>query len=353
MSPGGWIVAYLCRWLPHRAPTGLFPIGSPDEHSPVITTGNFSLTVRRVKRALAGRSVWLLVANSDGINVWCAAAGGALTENRVIDAVKVSELAGKVAHRELILPALSAPGVAPKPIHDETGFHVRLGPVYARDIPAYLEGNKSKPDHTCRFRPNLRHRLDMFLSMNFPFYVLVALVVAVFCRQYLLGTTLLFWSAIAVLYLFIDAIPGRTGWAQAAVAGTACVLGWLLFDWMTLGDPLRHWGWLIATFAIFLVAGIDLAGIATGRRSDPERLLIRLGCKRLGHVFSEERELGRITLDPDECEGCGICREICPLAVFGQPDPDGKTTLLNPDTCFACGACVKQCPESALHLTAD
>ena len=85
-----WLVAWLFRWLPRSAPTGLFAIGQPDPHSPVIATGNFSLTLARVRKALRGRDCWLLVAHSGGINVWCAADGGLFTHNHVIDAIKVS-----------------------------------------------------------------------------------------------------------------------------------------------------------------------------------------------------------------------------------------------------------------------
>jgi len=138
----GWIVSYLLRWLPHRAPTGLFPVGKPDASSPVLITANFTLTVKRVRQALAGRNVWLLVANSEGINVWCAATGGILTANRVVDAIKVSRLSDRVSHREVILPALSAPGVDREAVKRETGFSCQFGPVYARDIPAYFDAGK-------------------------------------------------------------------------------------------------------------------------------------------------------------------------------------------------------------------
>ncbi len=68
------------RLLPHRAPTGLVRIGDPGPESPVLLTGNFTLTVRRLRRVLEGTDAWLLVANSHGINVWCAAGGGHLTQ---------------------------------------------------------------------------------------------------------------------------------------------------------------------------------------------------------------------------------------------------------------------------------
>jgi len=346
-----WLVAYLCRWLPRAAPTGLVRIGDPDEHSPVLVTANFSLTIARVRRALSGRSAWLLIANSSGINVWCAAAGGLLTHLRVIDAVKTSGLADRVAHRRLTLPALSAPGIEVEPIREETGFQARFGPVYARDVPAYLDGGEKKTESMGRFDFGLAHRLDMLLPMNFPVYLAVAAVLGVFWPQHLLGYTLLFWSAVAFLYLFMDVIPGRTGWGQALLSAGLFVLVWAGVDAAVRGDLLAHRGWLIATFAIFLAAGLDLAGTASPRKSDAEVWMHRLGIGTCGGLLSE-RDLGAITLDGDRCRGCGNCFEICPVGVFGKLSADRKTTLRNRDACFACHACVTQCPEDALSLGA-
>jgi NAD-dependent dihydropyrimidine dehydrogenase PreA subunit len=344
-----WVVAHLCRWLPRATATGLVRLGDPDEHSPVLVTANFSLTVARVRRALRGRNVWLLVANSGGINVWCAAAGGLLTHHRVVDAVKTSGLAERVAHRRLILPALSAPGVETEPIRAATGFRARFGPVSARDLPGYLDGKEKKTEAMRRFDFGLAHRVDMFLSMNFPVYLAVAVVLVLFWPQHLFGYTILFWSAVTFLYLFLDVIPGRTGWGQALGSAALFAGVWAGVDAAVRGDPRAHWGWLLATFAIFLAAGLDLAGTASPRRSDSEVWLHRLGLGSFGGLFSE-RDLGTITLDRDQCRGCGSCLDICPVAVFGPPDLDGKTTLGDRDACFACHACVTQCPEDALGL---
>ena len=75
------------REFPHRDKTGLMKVGDPKRDSPVIVTGNYTETVRRVRAALKGENVWLLVANSKGINVWCAAGGGHLTHHDVISAI--------------------------------------------------------------------------------------------------------------------------------------------------------------------------------------------------------------------------------------------------------------------------
>ncbi len=352
MSLSGWFVAYLARWLPHRSARGLFPLGTPGPGSPVIVTCNFSLTVRRLRRALAGQDAWLLVADSDGINVWCAACGGHFTADRVIDALKVARLADKVNHRNIILPPLSAPGMDCKAIRQETGFQAHFGPVYARDLPAYLDAGGKKTESMCRFRFDLRHRLDMLLSMNFPIYAVAAIVLAVLAPQHLAGFTLLFWAATTALYLLIRVIPGKTGWHQAIFAAGVLVLAWAAIDTLLGSTPLRHGGWFLATFAVFFAAGFDLAGIASARKSDAEQFLSQLGCKRLGTLF-QQKDLGTITLDRDKCSGCGTCREICPLGVFGPPDQDHKTTIQRPAACFACGACVKQCLPSALTIRAE
>jgi NAD-dependent dihydropyrimidine dehydrogenase PreA subunit len=333
MGIGGWIISYLFRWLPHSVETGVFPIGSPDEDSPVIVTANFSLTVKRVKKALKGQDLWLLVANADGINVWCAAGGSIFTHNRVIDTIKISGLADKVKHREVILPALSAPAMDLKAIKEETGFRARFGPVYAKDIPAYLEAGRKKTD-----------------EMR-PIWLIPAIVLGIWWREYLLGFTALFWTATAILYLFVNQIPGKTGWAQAMFSATAFVLVWAGIDWALWGDPLFHRGWFIATFIIFFAGGFDLAGVVSARRSDPEQLMLKMGITSFGPMFSE-KDHGYITLDRDKCKGCRTCHDICPIGVWDGLDNDKKITFKNEEACFACMACTKQCPEGALSLSA-
>jgi NAD-dependent dihydropyrimidine dehydrogenase PreA subunit len=316
----------------------------------VLVTANFTLTVKRVRRALTGGNLWLLVANSEGINVWCAATGGIFTENRVIDAIKVSRLSERVSHREVILPPLSAPGVDRQAVKRETGFRCRFGPVYARDIPAYLQAGKKKSEAMRRFDFGPRHRLDMFLPMNFPVYALAAVVLAVIAPSQLLGFTGLFWAAVAFLYIFIDVIPGRTGWGQALLSALFFAAAWAGIDWYSQGNPLAHWGWLVATFLVFFGAGFDIAGILSPRTSDAEHMMHRLGFKRFGALFVE-KETGEVRFERVKCRGCLTCSDVCPVGVFAGVDADKKVAFKDRGACFACGACVKQCPENALSFS--
>ena len=64
-----WVRDTTLRLFPHRTRPGLRAIGKPDAAAPIVVTGNFTLTVRRMIETLDGRDVWLLVADSQGINV--------------------------------------------------------------------------------------------------------------------------------------------------------------------------------------------------------------------------------------------------------------------------------------------
>ena len=180
MTPIGFFISHFFRWLPAASPAGLYAIGKPDGESPVLVTGNFILTVLRVNRALVGIDAWLLVVNTGGINVWCAACGGNFTDSRVIDAIKISNLRDKVSHREIILPQLSAPGINPNAVRRETGFVSIFGPVYTKDIPVYLKAEHKKTGNMRRFKFNLAHRADMVVSMNFPVYLVGLIITAIF-----------------------------------------------------------------------------------------------------------------------------------------------------------------------------
>ncbi|MDX1580667.1 MAG: mercury methylation corrinoid protein HgcA, partial [Alphaproteobacteria bacterium] len=55
---------------------GLYAVGHPDAQAPVLVSANYKLSFDCLRTALAGRSAWLLVIDTKGINVWCAAGKG-------------------------------------------------------------------------------------------------------------------------------------------------------------------------------------------------------------------------------------------------------------------------------------
>ncbi len=130
----------------YRTPPGLYRVGEPDPSAPVLVTGNYKLTVDTVRRDLAGLDAWLLVVDTHGVNVWCAAGKGVFGSSAVAKAVITSGLVDLVEHETLVVGQLGATGVAAHEVRRMCGYRVVFGPIRSRDLPAYLAaGLKATP----------------------------------------------------------------------------------------------------------------------------------------------------------------------------------------------------------------
>ena len=136
---GRWKVRWGFGRDRYRVPPGLYALGAPGGDSPVLVTANYKLTFDVVRRDVAGLDAWILVLDTRGVNVWCAAGEGTFGTGEVIRRVTEARLADVVRHRRLILPQLGAPGVAAHEVRKGCGFSVAYGPVRARDIRSFLE----------------------------------------------------------------------------------------------------------------------------------------------------------------------------------------------------------------------
>jgi acetyl-CoA decarbonylase/synthase complex subunit gamma len=126
---------------------GLYALGEPDEKSPVLVTANYKMSFDKLREALPGRHLWILVLDTQGINVWCASGKGTFGTSELISRIELSGLARIVSHRELILPQLSGPGVAAHQVKKLSGFKVTYGPIRSKDLPAFLDaGLKATPE---------------------------------------------------------------------------------------------------------------------------------------------------------------------------------------------------------------
>lgn len=125
--------------MKYRVDAGLYAIGEPTAESPVFVTANYKLTFDLLRRAIASIDGWILVLDTLGINVWCAAGKGTFGTDELLDRIASSRLAEVVSHRKLILPQLAGPGVAGYEVKKRSGFQVLYGPVRAEDIPEFLK----------------------------------------------------------------------------------------------------------------------------------------------------------------------------------------------------------------------
>ena len=137
-----YLGTFKARWgigrMHYTVDPGLYALGQPDEESPVLVTANYKMSFDRLRKAMPGRNAWILVLDTKGINVWCAAGKGTFGAEELVARIGSSGLERIVSHREVILPQLSAPGVAAHQVRKLSGFKAVFGPIRAEDLPAFM-----------------------------------------------------------------------------------------------------------------------------------------------------------------------------------------------------------------------
>jgi hypothetical protein len=197
----------------HRVEPGLYALGNPTSESPVYVTANYTLSFDAVRAALKGFDAYILVLNTKGINVWCAAGKGSFGTFELTRRIEQTQLAKVVSHRVLILPQLGASGVAAHEVKKQTGFLVKYGPVRAEDLPEYIHTGSTTPEMR-QVRFALRDRL-----------VLIPVEVVNLFLPMLLA---------AVVFYFLGGWMG-VGAVAATVLGAA-ILSFVLFPWIPTHD---------------------------------------------------------------------------------------------------------------------
>lgn len=224
---GTWRVRCAIGRGSYRVTPGLYAVGHPDEKSEVLVTANYKMTFDRLRGELAGRDLWILVLDTDGINVWCAAGKGTFGTEELVARISAAKLELVVSHRRVILPQLGASGVASHEARKASGFKVVFGPVRASDIGEFLDAGMKTTPAMRRVTFGLHDRL-VLTPVEFVIagkYLLPAMVIALLASVVsedgldagrLVGIGLPITSAIFM------------GWVAGAVLGPA-LLPWLPF----------------------------------------------------------------------------------------------------------------------------
>ena len=201
----------------------MYAAGHPGAESPVLVTANYKLSFDRLRGSIDGIDAWILVLDTKGINVWCAAGKGTFGTRELEQKLLALRLEEIVSHRTLILPQLGATGVSAPEVRKATGWIVKFGPVRARDIPAYLAGGMKKDARMRRIEFTLPERMA------------VAPVELVQAWPFLLGTV----AASALLALPLGAgYLGRLISTGVPLAG-AVLVGTLAFPALLPVLPFR------------------------------------------------------------------------------------------------------------------
>ena len=143
----------------YKIAPGLYCIGKPDSKAPVLVTANYKLTFDILRRELRSMSAWILVIDTRGINVWCAAGKELFSTAEVVRRVKLSGVQKVVSHNQLVLPQLAATGVAAHQVKKESGFKIIYGPVRAKDLPKFLSNDMNSEPSMRQVTFNTMERL--------------------------------------------------------------------------------------------------------------------------------------------------------------------------------------------------
>jgi ferredoxin len=352
------IVAIISKliWLfPYPTKPRLIKIGNPTADSPVLVTCNFARTVEILKRVLRERDLYLLVAHSKGINVWCAAGGGHFTHHSIISIIKTSGIEGLVNHKKIILPQLGAPGIETRVLKERTGWKGIWGPVRADDIPAFIDNGMKKTEEMRTVEFPFVDRFGVAVGWVLPFSI-IALIIAFFINKaYALPIFSLMWISSFVVFLSFPLYEGlliaplrRFGPIEynfefGGIQLTFWVLitaGILLFTALVGSADVIIWGfvirWGLITLVIVLFLSTELAG-ATPIYKSP----------------SHEERTFAVKLDEEKCKGTGICIDVCPRNCFELDKKRHKVAMPGAALCEKCAACIVQCPVDALFFASD
>jgi hypothetical protein len=256
-----WLLRAPLMWLhgfrrSYALEPGLYHTGEAwDPAAPILVTGNYLLSVIAVLRALGGRSVGLLVVDTDGINVWCASGKGRFSAGMILAELDRYPASVLGERPRLVLPKLALSGVKLSVLKG-AGFEAVIGPVHARDIPGYLDSGRLRHRRHDRFHFDLRARAFAWLpglvqQLGYAGATLLALL-----GVELLGGPAVPWGLAAIVAWLATAypllfpwLPGRRfavkGLALGAFTGALPLLG-LALGWMAAG--------LAASAALFAVA---------------------------------------------------------------------------------------------------
>ncbi|MBI5100780.1 MAG: acetyl-CoA synthase subunit gamma [Nitrospirae bacterium] len=262
LSSSDYLGHIRCRTTAFRnnytIPPGIYAAGQPGEDSDILVSSNYKLSFDALRKELEGLNVWILVLDTRGINVWCAAGKGTFGTEELLRRISSTGIEHIVSHRRLIVPQLGAPGVSAYKVKRASGFTVCFGPVRARDLKEFIARGYRATDMMRTVSFPIYDRLvltpmEIVPAMkNYPVYVLIVLVISGLHPDGILfrdaiagGIPLLLLGLVAILAgafitpLLLPYIPSRSFAVKGWIAGIFFVFPLVRFTWPDGGqDPI-------------------------------------------------------------------------------------------------------------------
>jgi len=308
---GGWKARWAIGRMRHSVEPGLYAVGSPTPQSPVFVSANYKMSFDRLRSSLDGRDGWVLVLDTKGINVWCAAGKGTFGTDELVARAAAVRLDEVVAHTVLIVPQLGATGVSAHEVKRQSGHKVVYGPVRAEDLPAFLDAGMKATPEMRRVRFDLRDRIvlipvEFVIALRYVSIVAAALLVLAGLGRdgFSIGRlgSIGVWYAVLFVAAFVAGsvllpallpwLPGRAFSTKGISIGLIVGGGSVVLGAAAGPDVFSRWpalvGWVLFVVALASFSAMNFTGATTYtslsgvRREMRVALPLQIACAAVG-----------------------------------------------------------------------
>ena len=272
---GAWKVRWGIGRVNYKISPGLYAIGKPDHCSPVLVSANYKLTFDILRKELSGLDCWILILDTKGINVWCAAGKGTFGTDELVSRISKTGLSGIVSHRKLVLPQLGAPGVSAHEVTKQTGFSVIYGPVRAKDIKDFLDSGFKVTEEMRTVKFTMWDRLVLTpvelvaaAKSSLMIFGVLFLINLFAARPFGLADFIAYTGAVVtgtvITPLLLPLIPGRAFAWKGWLMGLLWTLGFIwLSGWFVPGFLLLAIGYLLVLPSLSAFLAMNFTGSST------------------------------------------------------------------------------------------
>lgn len=259
---GTWKARWGINRMNFKVEPGLYSVGKPDSNSPVLVSANYKMSFDSLRKELMELNAWILVLDTKGVNVWCAAGKGTFGTQELLSRMAIVQLEKVVSHRTVIVPQLGAPGISAHEVTKFSGFKVVYGPVRAKDLQEFLKSGMKATSEMRRVKFTAYDRL-------------------VLTPIELVGTSKVSLMIFGVLFLLNLLGLGPFGivdfYAYIGAVIIGCVLTPVLLPWIP-GSPFAWKGWLLG---FIWAVTVNILNGWNGWTAVPQYSILRA----LGYIF--------------------------------------------------------------------
>ena len=282
---GSWKARWDIGRMKYMVDPGLYRIGDPTDASPVMVSANYKMSFDRLRSSLKGIDSWILVLDTKGINVWCAAGKGTFGTEELIRRIEEAKLSEIVSHKKLIVPQLGATGVSAHLVKASAGFKVKFGPVRTEDIPEYLDNGMKADERMRKVEFKLFDRMvlipvELVGSIKYLLIIAALFILLSGLNRGGYSAELVFGNSGKALILLVSAylagttlapmllpyLPGRSfsvkGFGSASLAIAIMVLLPGAYEYLFSGT-LNFAGWVVLSLAISSFLAMNFTGATT------------------------------------------------------------------------------------------